>query len=108
MLWFAVWTVLVVGTLVGAFLLARDLWRKGIALLDEFGRAAEIFDALAVSAGALADAAGETAPIRAHAFDDRGPLRDRVDELRSERAARARRRADRHAATFARWRTYTR
>ena len=39
MLWFTVWTVLVLGTLAGAFFLLRDLYRKGKALTVELGRA---------------------------------------------------------------------
>ncbi len=34
-MWFTIWSVLVVGTLVGAFFLGRDLWRKAKALLRQ-------------------------------------------------------------------------
>lgn len=107
MLWFAVWTVLVVGTLVGAFFLGRDLWHKGAALLSELGRAA---DALGRLGDATAQPAGADSwpPIRAQLFDDRAALRARLDELRGERRERAQRRAERHVATFARWRAYSR
>ncbi|PVU81723.1 hypothetical protein DDP54_14015 (plasmid) [Cellulomonas sp. WB94] len=107
MLWFAVWTVLVVGTLLGAFFLGRDLWRKAGALLSELGRAADAF-------GRLADATEQAAtpdgvpPIHAQLFDDRAALRLRVDELRAARRERAALRAERHVATFARWRAYSR
>jgi len=107
MLWFAVWTVLVAGTVLGAFFLGRDLWRKGAALLSELGRAA---DAL----GRLGDATERSAgvdsvrPIRAQLFADRTALRARFDELRTERRERALRRAERHVATYARWRAYSR
>ncbi|CAN5283992.1 hypothetical protein BH11ACT1_BH11ACT1_25450 [soil metagenome] len=107
MLWFAVWTVLVVGTVVGAFFLGRDLWRKAAALLTELGRAA---DAL----GRLGDGTTQSPgvdgvpPIRAQLFDDRDALRARVDELRRARRERALRRSERHVATFARWRAYSR
>ena len=46
MLWFTVWTVIVLGTVVGAFVVGRDLWRKARALLDELGRASEVFGEL--------------------------------------------------------------
>jgi hypothetical protein len=107
MLWFVVWTVLVVGTFVGAFWLGRDVWRKGTALLTELGRAA---DALGRLGDATAQYAGPDSapPIRPQLFDDRAALRARVDELRGERRERAQRRAERHVATFARWRAYTR
>ena len=41
-------------------------------------------------------------------FDDRDALRARVDELRRARRERALRRSERHVATFARWRAYSR
>jgi hypothetical protein len=107
MLWFAVWTVLVAGTLLGAFFLGRDLWRKGAALLSELGRAADALgrlgDATERSAGA-----DSVPPIRAQLFADRTALRARFDELRTERRERALRRAERHVATYARWRAYSR
>ncbi|MGV8977485.1 MAG: hypothetical protein ACOH17_05525 [Cellulomonas sp.] len=107
MLWFAVWTTLVVGTLVGAFFLGRDLWRKVTALLSELGRAA---DALARLDDATTQAAGPDgdASTRAQLFDDRAALRARMDELRSDRRERALRRAERHEVTFARWRAVSR
>lgn len=107
MLWFAVWTVLVVGALVGAFFLGRDLWRKAGALLSELGRAA---DALGRLGDATAQAAGPDSvpPMRAQLFDDRAALRSRVDELRAARHGRALRRAERHVATLARWRAFSR
>lgn len=46
MLWFAVWTTLVLGTLVGAALLGRNLWRKGKALLAELETASATLDTL--------------------------------------------------------------
>jgi hypothetical protein len=107
MLWFAVWTVLVVGTLVGAFFLGRVLWRKAAALLSELCRAA---DALGRLGDATAQAAGpDSVPtMRAQLFDDRAALRSRVDELRTVRRERSLRRAERHVATRARWRAYSR
>lgn len=42
MLWFSVWFVLVVGTLLGAFLLGRRLWRSGRDLLHELEKASEL------------------------------------------------------------------
>ena len=47
MLWFSVWTVLVLATLVGAFLLGRSLWRSSVALLHELSRAADVTAQLA-------------------------------------------------------------
>lgn len=39
--WFWIWLVLVVATLVGAFLLGRHVWRAAKALLTELDRAAD-------------------------------------------------------------------
>ena len=105
MLWSAVWTLLVVGTLVGAFWLGRDLWRTGAALLAELGRASESLERLA---GTTTDGVAQAVPIRAQVFDDRAVLHGRVSLLRREHQKRAARRADRHVATFARWRAYSR
>ena len=38
-MWFWVWTLLIVGSLVGAFFLARSLWRSAKSLLEELSRA---------------------------------------------------------------------
>jgi hypothetical protein len=106
-LWFTVWAVLVVGTLVGAFFLGRDLWRKATALFAELGRAADVFARLGDASARLGEA-DRTPPIRPQLFADRQPLRARVEELRRERGQRAERRTERHLATYARWRAYSR
>ncbi|MCC2308454.1 hypothetical protein [Cellulomonas chengniuliangii] len=108
MLWFFVWTALALGTLLGAFWLGRDLWRKGIALLEELGRAAEVLGVLAERTAELADAAAAAAPARPQLLDDPATHRVTVDRLREERAERAALRAERHRQTFARWRAYSR
>lgn len=41
MLWFGVWSTLVVLTLLGAFVLGRRLWRSARAVLAELERASE-------------------------------------------------------------------
>jgi hypothetical protein len=105
-LWFTVWTVLVVGMLVGAFWLGRDLWRKARALLAELGRASDVLARLGETAAGRAETAHE--PVWAQLFGDRAPLRARVQELRRERGERAERGAERHLVTFARWRAYSR
>ncbi|WP_196250875.1 hypothetical protein [Cellulomonas sp. JZ18] len=46
MLWTVVWVVLVLATLVGAFLLGRRLWRSAVALGAELSRASETLAAL--------------------------------------------------------------
>ena len=46
MLWFSVWFVLVVGTLVGAFVLGRRLWRSARGLLRELENASALLERL--------------------------------------------------------------
>lgn len=108
MLWFIVWTVLVVGALVGAFFLLRSVYRSARALVDEGGRATDVVGAAANRAADLAAAAqtGWTPP--AVVLDDPAPARERRS---ATAAASARRRAARHArheATYERWRAFSR
>ena len=79
MLWFSVWTVLVLATLGGAFLLGRSLWRSAVALGRELSRAADVTAQLA----------------------------ERVDELQAAAGRRADR-EQRHVATRLRWQAYWR
>lgn len=105
-LWFAVWSVLVVGTLVGGFFLVRDLWRRTKALFAALEELTDVLDRLDRQAAALADQVG-TVP-RPVELGDPGPARGRVLEARVVRAGRARRRADRHEAAYRRWWTLVR
>ena len=106
-LWFTVWTVLVVATLAGALWLGRDLWRKGKALLAELERAGEVVGALADRADALT-AEAQAQPPHHDLLTDPEVHRARRGDLRAARAARRAERALRHADTFGRWRAYTR
>jgi hypothetical protein len=108
-LWFTVWTVLVLATLAGAFWLGRDLWRKGKALLAEVERAGRVAGELAVRADELAAAAQEQAGAIHHdVLGDPQVQRERLAVLHAARAARRAERELRHAATFTRWRATTR
>lgn len=108
MLWFTVWTVLVLATAAGAVLLGRSLWRKVQDLAAAAGDASDALGRLADQVDALADAAGDREPVRAQLFDDTHALRERLAELR--RAGEGRRvvRQLRHQETYARWRAYSR
>ncbi len=104
MLWFAVWSLLVVGTLVAAFFLARDLWRKARALLAELERASDVLGDLADRAAELtAQADAEAGPTGPDLFHDRDELRARRDRLRGERDQRRAAREARHEDTRAGW-----
>ncbi|GEA88762.1 hypothetical protein [Cellulomonas cellasea] len=108
MLWFTVWTVLVLGAGTGAFLLGRSLWRKVQDLGAAAAEASDAFARLADQVDALAEAAGRAEPVRADLFDDTQALRERVAGLRREAAGRRVVRQLRHQETYARWRAYSR
>ena len=105
MLWFTVWTVLVLATLGGAFLLGRSLWRSAVALGRELSRAAEVTAQLADRVDELR-AAAETRETGPTLFADRDVLRARLAEVRAGAAERRAEREGRRAATRLRWRAY--
>lgn len=107
MLWFSVWTVLVLATLGGAFLLGRRLWRSAVALGRELSRAADTASQLADRVDELQAARGsrDTGPTL---FADPEPLRERVAELRAAAAGRRAEREERRTATRLRWAAYWR
>ncbi len=109
MLWFSVWTVLVLATMVGAFAVGRDLWRKARALLDELGRASEVFGELAVQAAALADAAASLEAVRAarDPFADPVAARRARATIHGRRAQRRSAREERNRATTESWGRFT-
>jgi hypothetical protein len=103
-MWFAVWSVLVVATLVGAALLGRDLWRKARRLGAELSRASAALDAASARISqAVAEAEAGAPEIRATMFDDPTDLRERVADLRLARAGRAEARRERHRAVAQTW-----
>ncbi|QAY71021.1 hypothetical protein [Xylanimonas protaetiae] len=103
-MWWLIWGVLVVGTLVGAFFLARDLFRTGVRLARAAGDAAEVLGAAAARIGDAAAAAAANPPDTGPTlFDDPVVLRERVTLLRAARAARADARRERWWATARGW-----
>ncbi|MCL3862802.1 hypothetical protein [Actinotalea sp. K2] len=107
MLWFTVWSVLVVGTLVGAFFLGRSLYRSGRELLRELERAAEVFEVATdrvEELTALAEARGALAPVD---LSDPEPARARRVAARAATARRRAARTSRHEATYRRWRSFS-
>ncbi len=107
MLWFWVWTLLVVGTLVGAFFLGRYVFRSGKALVAEVGRAGETFGELADRVSALESLAPEH-PVRPVDLADRSAARRGWDEAGAVRQARRDRRRLRYQRTYQRWRSFSR
>jgi hypothetical protein len=106
-MWFWIWTALVVGTLVGAFFLARHLWRSVKGLGRELSHASQVAGEMSARADELsrrlADAQPSTAPTL---FDDPVELRVRVDELRERRAERREERRRRGEQVWSRWRRF--
>lgn len=105
MLWFTVWSVLVVGPLVGAFFLGRSLYRAARDLLAELERVTDALDRLTERSEALATAATTPAPVD---LMDPEPARARLAQARLAAFRRRERRADRHAQTYRRWQSFVR
>lgn len=111
MIWWLLWTVLVLATLVGAFFLGRDLWRKGRALLAELDRAAQVMGELADATGRLAEEAREAeraALAAAQAVPTREAARAQWRANRERIAERKEARRLRDEETRRRWRALSR
>ncbi len=103
-MWWALWTVLVVGTLVGAFYLGRSLWRRGVAFGREAARAAEVAGRLADRAQELAGQARERNPVPPPALGrDLADVRADLAAVQADRDRRKDERAARHRRTWERW-----
>ena len=105
MLWFTVWTVLVVGSLVGAFFLLRHLYRSGKALVLEVGRAMAAVADRTAELTAAAEARAVPALVE---LSDPEPARRRRAETLAVKARRHEARAVRHEETYRRWRALSR
>lgn len=108
MLWFSVWTVLVLATLGCGFLLGRDLWRKGKALLAEVERAGDVASTFAARTEELSAAAAQTPAVTHDLWTDPAVPLARRAELRARRAVRREVRRMRHEQTVRGWRAYSR
>ncbi|WP_454048765.1 hypothetical protein [Cellulomonas sp. Marseille-Q8402] len=113
MVWVVVWSVLVVGTLVGAFLLGRALWRKFRALVAELHEASEVLGRLAEHASTLAEQAQEAeraarAAREAVLLPEPDDARSRWAALRAEARVRRAARHERDRRTREGWRAYSR
>lgn len=108
MLWFTVWSVLVLGTVVGGFFLLRHVYRSGTALLAEVERASELVDRLSDGAGERAEAVAAAHPVAPVDLRDPAAARARRGAAAEATARRQARRDDRRAATFRRWLSFSR
>lgn len=105
MLWFTVWSLLVIGTLVGAFFLVREVYRSAKAFLVELERLTDVLDRIAERSEALTATATTPAPVD---LLDPEPARARLADARLATLRRRARKADRHAETYHRWQSFTR
>lgn len=102
--WWLVWTLLVLGTLVGAFFLGRSLWRRAVALGREVARASEQTARLGELADEYAAAARERNPVPPVALGrEPAELRVRLAGVRAGRDRRRQERAARHREAWAGW-----
>ena len=107
-MWFWVWTLLIIGSLVGAFFLARSLWRSAKGLMQELGRASRRIGDSADRLQELSDRARETATQHAgpSLFDDVTIHYQRVNAQRVARAGRKDARRVRNVATWQKWKHF--
>ncbi|MEU4364879.1 hypothetical protein [Promicromonospora sp. NPDC023987] len=108
-MWFWVWTLLIVGSLVGAFFLARYLWRSAMGLMEELGRASRRIGESADRLQKLSDQAREAATSQ-HAgpslFDDVTIHYQRAHAQRAARGVRKDARRARHVVTWQKWKHF--
>lgn len=103
MVWFVVWTVLVLAAIVGAVLLGRRLWRSFKALMSEVSRSSEELARLESTIADLDAQRGEQV-FRPDLTAD-AQVRERWRSSRRENlAARAARVRARRSRTLERWR----
>lgn len=108
MLWWILWTVLVVGTVVGGFFLVRHVVRSAKALGAELARATEVAERLEERVAELTEAAAAAHPVEPVNVDDperaqrgRAAAREVMDRRRA-------RRDERREATYRRWLSFSR
>ncbi|WP_420115100.1 hypothetical protein [Pseudactinotalea sp.] len=103
MIWFAVWTVLVLGTIAGAVLLGLRLWRSGKALLAQLSETGRVMDQLQTRIEELEAARGPE-PVFTPSLLATEEQRERWRVVRqANRDARAARRRLRRGLTYRRW-----
>lgn len=105
MLWFAIWTTLVLATLAGAALLGLSLWRKAKALLAQLRESTEALERLQARVDELEALQQDPRLFEPAAIappSERGQWRAVRTANRLTRRARV---ADRHARTHRQWDT---
>jgi hypothetical protein len=107
-IWFVLWSVLVVGTVLGGFFLLRHVYRSGKTLVAELGRAAEVFERLEERTAELAAAAEAAHPVEPVTIDDPERARRIWAAAAEVKAGRRARRDARREATYRRWLSFSR
>ncbi|NTW38458.1 MAG: hypothetical protein HGA44_00995 [Cellulomonadaceae bacterium] len=107
MLWFTVWTVLVLATLVGAFFLGRHLYRSGRALAAAVARASDVMAELAERTSELTEAAQDAVHLAPVELADPAAARARLAETAVATERRRAAKGARREATFRRWRSFS-
>lgn len=103
-MWWLLWTVLAIGTLVGAFFLGRWLWRKAVELGREAARASEALARLSERADELAEESRARHPVPPPALArDPAELRADLTAAQERRDQRKDQRTQRHRLTWDEW-----
>lgn len=110
MVWFTVWAVLVIATLVGAFLVLRHLLRTGKGLLAELERAGATLEQLAARIAELDEIAAGLEAERQRRDPFAEPVRARAvrTAVHEQREVRREARSLRHLSTIDGWRRFSR
>ena len=104
MLWLAVWTTLVVATLVGAVLLGRWLWQRAKALMAQLKESSRVAEQLEAKVAELTELRGPDAPVVPTLIADDRQRAAWPPVLETNRQRRRARRRARHPRTLPRWR----
>ena len=107
MLWFTVWSVLVIGALVVGYWLWRRLYRSAKTTMVEVNRGSELVAAVADRIDTLRSTAEPFVP-RAGLSHDPVEARAHLAALRRDRAQRSARRRQAHGTTYGRWDSFGR
>lgn len=106
-MWFWIWFVLVLGTLVGAALLARSLWHRVTSTTRAAGDALGALDTFAERVETLGSVPLGPEPRGVDVFADEAGRHELVELVKSRRALRRSRRRARfeaHADRYEQWR----
>lgn len=105
-MWWLLWICLVLGTLLGAFFLLRDLWRKATSFLAEFSGFAQQLALLEQRAQQLHDSFDADPQLSNPFALNAAELRYLRTSRAARKLARHRRKLAKHAETYSTWQSY--